>query len=447
MKQDEKEKKDEKDKKDENEKKEENEKTDEQEKNDQKNEKKDKNEEYQKNNKDDKNEKEKKKQNHKKDEKNGKDEELKQSQQIIEEIVDEGYFILEEDIQIFSQSKNDYNFFKTQTGIESQIITRSNSIDSNDSLNISNLSSNRIYNNTVSISKPSIKGSQISESLEKSLVQNKKCNNNQSLIYASDFFSRIYLFGIYDMPLYMNTDFIKVLKLRLPRNIYTLNELKEYLTSEIEKEAKMMLNSNNYNNNSFSERASKNSANSSIKNYSLETKDSSHIESTEDSRLKDLPRLNKSENPLDLIAIYEKMMNEFVNYKQQAEIYLSYIKQVDKDNIVEIILHIFSMKGFLNTNINLILKEKSIMKTNLNAFFVLLLTVLKCDGINNFFNFFYSKNLVYQEENSKKKFLRIYKDINCSLHNLVELRNKIESQKNKNLFMISNDLFIIKYNI
>ena len=67
-------------------------------------------------------------------------------------------------------------------------------------------------------------------------------NSNTNILYLSEVFCRIYLFGIFDIPLFLNPEYIKFVKLRIPRNIYTLNELKEYLIIELEREFKSLQN-------------------------------------------------------------------------------------------------------------------------------------------------------------------------------------------------------------
>ena len=122
-------------------------------------------------------------------------------------------------------------------------------------------------------------------------------------------------------------------------------------------------------------------------------------------------------------------MEEFINYKDQADYYISLIKEIQKDTIGQVILYMYSLPGFIHTRITYILKERFSNKCHLNAYLIILLSVMKYDGINNCFSFFYSRNLVYEDFASKKKFIRIYKDVNFDSDVINEYRIKLENQK------------------
>jgi len=324
-------------------------------------------------------------------------------------------------------------------------------------------------------------------------------SSNPNIIFISDLFSKVHLFGLYDMPLYFHSDFIKYLKLKIPKNIFTLNELKEYLITEIGKEAKSLGNLlyekkhsekpifssvaamanqssqeklyiynnrnssncnvdsdfliyNKPNNNScllkvdakengvyFTEQPKLDSNFESINfNYELEKvlKEEKHI--------KELLKLNNlnlnNETKYFLYDYIEKSIEDFVSYRDQADMYTKFIKQIDKDNICHIILHLYTFKGFISKSVKIMLKEKFTDKSNLIGFLVILIGVMKCDGINNFFGYFYPRNLVYEEPVNKKRFIRLYKEMECKLPNLVELLGKLDKEKSSLFNRISTFL-------
>jgi hypothetical protein len=141
---------------------------------------------------------------------------------------------------------------------------------------------------------------------------------------------------------------------------------------------------------------------------------------------------NLNSNSKDLlIKFYEEIMQDFASYKDQADIYINFIKQIDKDNICQIILHVYTIKGFINQRIRFMLCEKFTDKSYLIGFLVILMGVMKCDGINNFFSFFYLKNLVFEESSYKKKFIRLYKEFDCNFPTLVKFYGKLDKEKSE----------------
>jgi hypothetical protein len=126
--------------------------------------------------------------------------------------------------EIFCSVNNTKNFFKSNSNEDIMNSSLFSSLERKKTA-----STNRFYN---SFSNPNISQTQ----------KNSMRLNNPNIIYLSDLFSKVHLFGIYDMPLHFHSDFIKFLKLKIPKNIFTLNELKEYLINEITREAKTLMN-------------------------------------------------------------------------------------------------------------------------------------------------------------------------------------------------------------
>ena len=146
-----------------------------------------------------------------------------------EEIKPKDDFILDEEIDLFSYE--DFKFFsKKLDNNNSKILQKYNSTN--------NLSLNNSFEK--------IEYEQLTFKRNRSTLdfldfQYFK-NTQENLLYLSDIFSKVTLFGLLDVPVFLNSDYIKFLKIKIPKNIYTVNELKEYLMSEIEKEGKLLNN-------------------------------------------------------------------------------------------------------------------------------------------------------------------------------------------------------------
>lgn len=416
-----------------------------------------------------------------------------QEEESFEESFEE-YFTLHSEIKLFSE-KESYDFFSVYKSIESS--DSISSVSCNKAKNFYKSNSNQetnfnLLNNSSSIDNSNgfserkmneTSASKFSRSYSHSKMSTQKnpCispQSNSNIIYISDLFSKVHLFGLFDMPLFFHPDFIKYLKLRIPKNIFTLNELKEYLITEITKEAKALVNSRYekkqsekpaFGSSSNERQKVKQNANGKeIIGDFLNKNETVYLISTEnatdnnnnvlDSHIRpDENPLNKKEKENNKIAFkeedhkvkesfscnltcetkdyqfnfYENAIEEFASYRDQADIYTNFIKQIDKDNICQIILHVYTFKGFINKSVKFMLKEKLTDKSYLIGFLVILMGVMKCDGINNFFGYFYPRNLVFEEPGNKKRFIRLYKEIDCKLVTLVEFIEKLEVEKSK----------------
>jgi len=357
----------------------------------------------------------------------------KENHKEKEDELQEEYYVLDSEIKLFHE-KEIYDFFNLFS-LENYF--NKNHIKSNSKENIINKLSNDFERKTHT-------NLRFSKSLTPSNNQNQKnsfIQSNPNIIYISDLFPKVHLFGLYDMPLYFNNDFIKLLKLKIPKNIFTLNELKEYLISELTKEAKRLSNEKSTRRNIEEDKFLENSKLRNIiylKNGDYNSLSMDHqSENIAEQKAKEMQELNKDENVHFLVDYFERIFEDLTNHKEQSDIYINFLREIDKDNICQIISHIITIKGYVKKSINFILREKYTDTSHLLGFIIILIGVMKCDGINNFFNFFYPKGLVYEELNIKKKFLRLYKEINSTKYNLLDFQIKIENEKTAYYEMIS----------
>jgi len=364
----------------------------------------------------------------------------------LEEEADEDYYVLNTDINLISKPESfDFFNFYSKNNFNG---TLNSFYKSNSNEDTSNFFNSSLMRKSVS----SLKHSRSSSTSSLFETKNTYTPNNPNIIYISDLFSKVHLFGIYDIPMYFHSDFIKYLKLKIPKNIFTLNELKEYLINEITKEAKL-LNDEKFERikiekNKFLSFFNSNNLRENFKNE----KQSNWVFSETLESSQTLSEINKKEldehlnggHSEDFIHSYSKIIYESANFKQQADLYINYIKKIDKDNICQIILHIYSMKGFINERVDFMLKEKFTNKSNLIGFLVILIAIMKCDGINNLFGFFYPKNLVFQDPNSKKKFIRLFKELDIKTFNFKPILDKLDNEKNNFYEKISKYIFLFK---
>ena len=114
---------------------------------------------------------------------------------------------------------------------------------------------------------------------------------------------------------------------------------------------------------------------------------------------------------------------------------------MSKESLVPIFLHIYSLKGFINFRINWILNQKFTNKSNLNGFLVIFLGVMKFDGINKFFEFFFTKNLIFEDPDTKRKSIKLYKSIKVDDNAINELKEKIQNERDRYFLKISKNFF------
>jgi hypothetical protein len=267
------------------------------------------------------------------------------------------------------------------------------------------------FNNSKFIGKKVFNTFRKSKSLDSSDSKSKYSPAIPNLVFISDFFPKFQQFGLMDVPLFLDLDYIRLLKMTLPQHINTLNELKENFISEISREAKILIEKNKENeeeNNKYNENESK-----------IDIKINIFCDKDKDSKY--------NENYME---DYEKIVNEFVSYKDQADIYIENVKKIDKDNIYKMICYIYSMNGFIKSAVNNIMCDFNFdLRTNLNSFILILLSVIKFDAVNNSLEFFSKNNILYEDDIFKKKFIRVYKELNCTEKSLIYYKEKIKKEK------------------